>query len=128
MAAFTSVHALSLFFVSQFNSFLCGLSCPISFYSTTALVTLSPLNNLHLPLSLCFLLSVPFYLTNIPLQQSEAVDGEQSRIYYLGFRGDTRYTKKEVNSRIEVPAPNAAEAALADKVTHKVGSQQTTAR
>ena len=54
--------------------------------------------------------------------------GEQSRIYYLGFRGDTRYTKKEVNSKLEVPAPNAAEAALSDKVTHKVGGQQTTAR
>jgi len=59
---------------------------------------------------------------------SDAVGGEQSRIYYLGFRGDTRYTKKEVNAKLEVPAPNAAEAALADKVTHKVGSQQTTAR
>jgi hypothetical protein len=59
---------------------------------------------------------------------SDAVGDEQSRIYYLGFRGDTRYTKKEVNSKLEVPAPNAAEAALTEKVTHKAGSQQTTAR
>jgi len=59
---------------------------------------------------------------------SDAVGGDQSRIYYLGFRGDTRFTKKEVNSKLEVPAPNAAEAALADKVTHKAGGQQTTAR
>ena len=64
---------------------------------------------------------------NKPLQ-SDAVGGEQSRIYYLGFRGDTRYTKKEVNSKLEVPAPNAADATLTDKVTNKVGNQQTTAR
>ena len=62
----------------------------------------------------------------MPLQ-SDAVGGEQSRIYYLGFRGDTRFTKKEVNSKLEVPA-DAGGTALSDKVTHKVGSRQTTAR
>jgi PITH domain len=100
VAAFTSVHALSMFFVSPSLLFLA----------------------LQLFADCLFLLS-----DNIPLQ-SDAVGGEQSRIYYLGFRGDTRYTKKEVNSKLEVPAPNAAEAALTEKVTHKAGSQQTTAR
>ncbi|KIM47166.1 hypothetical protein M413DRAFT_440671 [Hebeloma cylindrosporum] len=58
----------------------------------------------------------------------DSVGGEGSRIYYIGFKGDLRSTKREVNSKLEVPAPNAADAPLSDKVTHKVGGQQTTAR
>ncbi|KAF8155525.1 galactose-binding domain-like protein [Crassisporium funariophilum] len=59
---------------------------------------------------------------------NDSVGGESSRIYYIGFRGDMRFTKKDVNSRLEVPAPHAADAAISDRVTNKVGGQQTTAR
>ncbi|CAA7269990.1 unnamed protein product [Cyclocybe aegerita] len=59
---------------------------------------------------------------------NDSVGEESSRIYYLGFRGDMRSVKRELNSKLEVPAPNAADASLTDRVTHKVGGQQTTAR
>ncbi|KAF8966636.1 galactose-binding domain-like protein [Flammula alnicola] len=59
---------------------------------------------------------------------NDSVGGEGSRIYYVGFKGDMRSTKREVNSKLEVPAPNAADAALTDRVSHKASGQQTTAR
>lgn len=58
----------------------------------------------------------------------DSVGGEGSRIYYLGFKGDLRSIKREVDSKLEVPAPNAADAPLTDRASHKVGGQQTTAR
>ena len=116
VAAFTSVHALSLFFVSQ------AIHCLSSHFVYKPFIT-----SFKIPPALSRRFPSLLHLSNKPLQ-SDAVDGEQSRIYYLGFRGDTRYTKKEVNSKLEVPAPNAAEAALVDKVTHKAGIKQTTAR
>ncbi|TFK38012.1 galactose-binding domain-like protein [Crucibulum laeve] len=59
---------------------------------------------------------------------NDAVGEELSRIYYIGFRGDMRSVKRDVNSLLEVPAPNAADAPLVDKVTEKAAGQQTTAR
>lgn len=60
--------------------------------------------------------------------QNDSVGGDLSRIYYIGFKGDMRSTKREVNSKLEVPAPNAADAPLVDRVSEKTGGQQTTAR
>ncbi|KAF9544263.1 DUF1000-domain-containing protein [Agrocybe pediades] len=52
-----------------------------------------------------------------------------SRIYYIGFKGDMKSTKREVNSMLEVPAPNAADAALTDRVANRNATGlQTTAR
>jgi len=59
---------------------------------------------------------------------NDSVGGEGSRIYYIGFKGDMRSTKREVNSKLEVPAPNAADASLTDRASHKATGQQTTAR
>ena len=53
---------------------------------------------------------------------------ELSRIYYLGFKGDPKSIQHEVSSKLEVPAANAADAPLIDRVTEKTGGQQTTAR
>ncbi|KAF8190571.1 galactose-binding domain-like protein [Pholiota molesta] len=59
---------------------------------------------------------------------NDAVGEEVSRIYYIGFKGDMRSTKREVNSKLEVPAPHAADAALTDRVSERAAGQQTTAR
>lgn len=54
--------------------------------------------------------------------------GEASRIYYIGFKGDTREQRKDADSKLEVRAANAADAPLVDRVTEKAAGQQTTAR
>ncbi|CCL99588.1 uncharacterized protein FIBRA_01606 [Fibroporia radiculosa] len=59
---------------------------------------------------------------------SEAVGGEFITIYYLGFRGDARLQRKDVTQKLEVPAANAADASLVDRLAEKTGGQQTTAR
>ncbi|THU78383.1 DUF1000-domain-containing protein, partial [Dendrothele bispora CBS 962.96] len=51
-----------------------------------------------------------------------------TRIYYIGFKGDVRELKKEGNASMDVPAANAADAALFDRLQEKGGTQQTTAR
>lgn len=60
--------------------------------------------------------------------QSDASGGDVSRLYYLGFRGSTSAPKKDVNERLEIPAQNAADAPLVDRVGEKSGAAQTTAR
>ncbi|KAF8903369.1 galactose-binding domain-like protein [Gymnopilus junonius] len=59
---------------------------------------------------------------------NDSLGGELSRLYYIGFKGDMRSTKREVNSKLEVPAPHAADAPISDKASHKVTGHQTTAR
>jgi len=67
-------------------------------------------------------------ITSLSLFFSESVGGEVSRIYYVGFKGDMRSPHIDLNSKLEVPASNAADAPLADKVSEKTGGQRTTAR
>jgi len=59
---------------------------------------------------------------------SEAVGGEVTRLYYIGFRGDTRTPRREAHSKLEIPAANAADASLTDRLQEKASGQQTTAR
>ncbi|KAF9010244.1 PITH domain-containing protein [Cyathus striatus] len=59
---------------------------------------------------------------------SDAVGQERSRIYFIGFRGDMRSVKREINSHLQVPAPHASDARLVDRVQDKSGARQTTAR
>ncbi|KAF8637244.1 hypothetical protein AX17_002955 [Amanita inopinata Kibby_2008] len=55
-------------------------------------------------------------------------EGDVSRVYYIGFKGDIRSARNGVLSALEVPAPNAAGAKFVDKVRERSGAQQTTAR
>lgn len=51
-----------------------------------------------------------------------------SRIYFIGFKGDTRTVRKEGSNKLEVPAANAADASLVDRVKERAAGQQSTAR
>jgi len=59
---------------------------------------------------------------------SDSVGGDSLRIYFIGFRGDSRKQRKEGTQKLEIPAANAAHK-MVDGVSEKArGAQQTTAR
>jgi hypothetical protein len=49
-------------------------------------------------------------------------------MYYLGFKGDRRAPKKDAETTLEIPAANAADAPIVDRLAEKSGAAQTTAR
>ncbi|KAF7977357.1 hypothetical protein HWV62_4163 [Athelia sp. TMB] len=59
---------------------------------------------------------------------SDSVGGEVSRIYYIGFKGDTRFERRDANAKLDIRAANAPDASITDRVTEKAAGQQTTAR
>ncbi|CDO70554.1 hypothetical protein BN946_scf184579.g10 [Trametes cinnabarina] len=65
---------------------------------------------------------------SVSLFFSDAVGGDTLRLYYIGFRGDTRSQRKEGTEKLEIPAANAADSRLIDRLQEKSGGQQTTAR
>ncbi|KAF4564719.1 hypothetical protein EYR40_010891 [Pleurotus pulmonarius] len=67
-------------------------------------------------------------INTLSLFFSHAMGDEVSRVYYIGFKGDTTSPRKDGTQKLEIPAANAADASLVDRVSEKAGSQQTTAR
>ncbi|KZT23728.1 DUF1000-domain-containing protein [Neolentinus lepideus HHB14362 ss-1] len=67
-------------------------------------------------------------INTLSLFFSESSGGDASRIYYVGFKGDTRAPRKEANTKMVVPAENAAQSRILDRVMEKAGAKQTTAR
>ncbi|SJL11344.1 uncharacterized protein ARMOST_14747 [Armillaria ostoyae] len=67
-------------------------------------------------------------ITSLSLFFSESVGEEMSRIYYIGFKGELRSPQKDANTKLDIPAANAADAPLFDRLSEKAGGQQTTAR
>ncbi|KAJ7145209.1 galactose-binding domain-like protein [Mycena crocata] len=67
-------------------------------------------------------------ISSLSLLFSDSVGGDVSRIYYIGFKGDAKSQHREGSSKLEVPAANAADAPLVDRVSERAGGQQTTAR
>ena len=61
------------------------------------------------------------------LKQSESPSEETSRMYYIGFRGDTLVARKDLRSKIDLAAANAADAPV-DKLAEKTAASQTTIR
>ncbi|CAL1703409.1 unnamed protein product [Somion occarium] len=59
---------------------------------------------------------------------NEAVGRESIRIYYIGFKGDSRVIKKEANSKLDIPAANAPDAKVIDRLQEKAAGAQATAR
>ena len=60
--------------------------------------------------------------------QSHSVGEESTRIYYIGFKGETRITRKEGSSKLEIPAANAADSSLTDTLREKGAAPQPTAK
>ena len=56
------------------------------------------------------------------------MEGDQIQIYYIGFRGDSQFQRREGNQKLEIPAANAPDAKVFDRLAEKSGGQQTTAR
>ncbi|THH31887.1 hypothetical protein EUX98_g2320 [Antrodiella citrinella] len=59
---------------------------------------------------------------------SDSVGGDSIRLYYLGFRGDSKSLRRDANSKLEIPAANTADEKLIDRLTERAAGQQTTAR
>lgn len=67
-------------------------------------------------------------INSLSLFLSDSVGGESSRVYYIGFKGETRVIRKEGINRLEIPAANAADASLTDRIREKGAAQQPTAK
>ncbi|EJC99353.1 DUF1000-domain-containing protein [Fomitiporia mediterranea MF3/22] len=65
---------------------------------------------------------------SLSLHFNESIGEEVSRIYYIGFKGDTRQVQNAGTNKLEVPAENAADASLVDRVRERASGQQDTAR
>ncbi|KIP10298.1 hypothetical protein PHLGIDRAFT_65976, partial [Phlebiopsis gigantea 11061_1 CR5-6] len=65
---------------------------------------------------------------SLSLYFSEAISGDTVRVYYIGFKGDSRTQRKEGSQLLEIPAANAPDAKIIDRVSEKAGARQTTAR
>ncbi|KAH7910279.1 DUF1000-domain-containing protein [Hygrophoropsis aurantiaca] len=67
-------------------------------------------------------------VSSLSLYFRDSVGGDNSRVYYVGFKGDVRTLRKEGTKKLEIPAANAPDAAVLDRVMEKAGAKQTTAR
>jgi len=67
-------------------------------------------------------------INSLSLFFSDSVGEESSRVYYIGFKGETRVIRKEGSNKLEIPAANAADASLTDRVREKSAAQQPTAK
>lgn len=61
-------------------------------------------------------------------EQGDSVGGDLSRVYFIGFKGDSKTNRKEGTNKLEIPAANAPDAPLVDRLKQNTGGQQTTAR
>ncbi|KAG6377537.1 galactose-binding domain-like protein [Boletus reticuloceps] len=64
----------------------------------------------------------------LSLYFGQSVGGDLSRVYFVGFKGDSRTSRKEGTNKLEIPAANAPDAPLVDRLKQNAGGQQTTAR
>jgi hypothetical protein len=55
------------------------------------------------------------------------VGEENTRIYYIGFKGETRTVRKEGSSKLDIPAATGVDAVL-DRLREKGAAQQPTAK
>ncbi|KAH9003398.1 galactose-binding domain-like protein [Lactarius hatsudake] len=67
-------------------------------------------------------------INSLSLFFSDSVGEESTRIYYIGFKGETRTIRKEGTNKLEIPAATAADAPLVDRLREKGAAQQPTAK
>jgi len=58
-------------------------------------------------------------ITSLSLFFSDSVGEESTRIYYIGFKGETRTVRKEGSNKLEIPAANAPDASLTDRLRER---------
>ncbi|KAI0082862.1 DUF1000-domain-containing protein [Panus rudis PR-1116 ss-1] len=59
---------------------------------------------------------------------NQSAGGNNTRVYYIGFKGSTQSQKKDADQKLEIRAENASDAKLIDRLQEKAAGQQTTAR
>ncbi|KAF8556057.1 DUF1000-domain-containing protein [Imleria badia] len=64
----------------------------------------------------------------LSLYFGDSAGGDLSRVYFVGFKGDSRTGRKEGTKKLEIPAANAPDTQLFDRLKQNAGGQQTTAR
>ena len=111
-ASFANIHSLSLFFVSSV------FFPPPTFFSRSG-VPFEPLTAHRVRYGVRCSWSG---------MQSDATGGDALRLYFIGFRGDSRSQRKEGTQKLEIPAAVSPDAKLIDRLQEKSGGQQTTAR
>jgi len=67
-------------------------------------------------------------INSLSLFFSDSVGEERTRIYYIGFKGETRIVRKEGSNKLEIPAANAPDASLIDRLQERAAAQQPTAK
>ncbi|KAI0064417.1 DUF1000-domain-containing protein [Artomyces pyxidatus] len=67
-------------------------------------------------------------INTLSLFFSDSNSGDLSRIYYIGFKGETRIIRKEGTNKLDIPAANAADASLTDRLAERSAAQQPTAK
>ncbi|KAI0261670.1 galactose-binding domain-like protein [Gloeopeniophorella convolvens] len=67
-------------------------------------------------------------VNSLSLFFSDASGEECTRIYYIGFKGETRTVRKEGSNKLEIPAASAPDITLTDRLREKGAAQQPTAK
>ncbi|THH16119.1 hypothetical protein EW146_g4462 [Bondarzewia mesenterica] len=67
-------------------------------------------------------------VTSLSLFFSESIGGDCSRVYYIGFKGEARIARKPGTTKIEIPAANAPDVTLTDRLSEKTAAPQPTAK
>ncbi|KZO94204.1 DUF1000-domain-containing protein [Calocera viscosa TUFC12733] len=66
-------------------------------------------------------------VSSVTLLFSDSQDGELSRMYYVGFKGERRSPGRDPNTKLDIPAANAADAPV-DRLAEKSANRQNTIR
>jgi len=66
-------------------------------------------------------------VSSVTLLFSDSLDGEVSRMYYVGFKGERRSPGRDPNTKLDIPAANAADAPV-DRLAEKAANRQNTIR
>jgi len=66
-------------------------------------------------------------VSSVTLFFSEAPSGDLSRVYYVGFKGESKRPLKEAGTKMDLPAANAADAPV-DRLAERTPGNQSTIR
>ncbi|ETW78004.1 hypothetical protein HETIRDRAFT_325322 [Heterobasidion irregulare TC 32-1] len=67
-------------------------------------------------------------INSLSLFFGDSVGGNASRIYYIGFKGELRTSRRSGTSKLVIPAATGADASLTDRVSERAAQPQPTAK